>query len=135
MAGRCCAARGLGDFGGLGGGAVIAPEVVVVQRRHVGGDGNDAGAGGIEGDGFDLVAVNAGRLDGLARGGFEGQQVVGVGLRGELWVFALAVQRVLGEGGGDEAALAIDERDAHAQGAEIDSSDYCHGSPKRSLLF
>jgi hypothetical protein len=73
-----------------------------------------------------LVTVNAGRLDGLAGGGIQSQQVVAVRLRGEFGVFALAVQRVLGEGGGDEATLTIDERDAHAQGAEIDSGDYCH---------
>ena len=52
--------RGVGDLGGFVLGAMIAPEVIVVEGRHVGVDGNDGGAGGVDGDGQDLVPDDAG---------------------------------------------------------------------------
>ena len=58
---RCV--RGGGDLGGLLPGAMVAPEVVIVERLEVGVDRDDAGAGGVERDGLDGVAVDAGVVD------------------------------------------------------------------------
>ena len=63
-------------------GAVIAPEIVVIERLHGGVDEDDAGAGGVEGDGFDAAALNAGLSYGVAGGLSEGRHLVGVGLGG-----------------------------------------------------
>jgi hypothetical protein len=60
-------------------------------------------------------------LDGLARGGGKSAHVIGVGLRGVLGVLALAVERIFGDGGSEQAALAVDERDADVQRAKINS--------------
>ena len=47
------AVRGGGDLGGFFPGAMVAPEIVIVERLQVRVDRNDAGAGGVERDGFD----------------------------------------------------------------------------------
>src|SRR5262249_4120508 len=44
---------GIGDLSGFLPGAVVAPEVVVVDGVELGIDRDDGGAGGVEGDGFD----------------------------------------------------------------------------------
>ena len=128
-----------GDLLGLAEGAVIAPEVVVVERLHVGVDGDDAGAGGVEGDGFDLVAGDAGLGEDVAHGGDEGGHLVGVGLGGEVGVFALAMEGVAGGGGAEAAALAVEETYAGTEGSEIDSGDDAHAwfrlIRKRYLAF
>ena len=54
-----------------------------------------------------------------ARGLGQRAHVVFVRLRGEVRIFALAVQRILGDGGREKPALAVDDRDADAEGAEI----------------
>ena len=99
------AMRGVGDLSGFVLRAMIAPEVIVAEGRHVGGDGNDGGAGGVDGD----AATDVGRIDGglgygVASGGGEGAHVVVVGLRGVLGIFPLAVEWVRGGGGGEQAA-------------------------------
>ena len=111
-----------GDLAGFVVGAVVAPEVVVVERLQVGVDGDDAGAGGVERDGGDLVAVDVGFGEDLARGADEGVHLVGVGLRGVVGVFAAAVERVLGGGGAEAAAAAVEQGYADAEGSEVYSS-------------
>ena len=120
------AVRGFGDLGGFAFGAVVAPEIVVVERLQILVDGNDRGAGGVESDGFDLVAGDAGLLERLARGGGQGAHVVVMRLRGVFGIFALAMQRIFGNGGVEQAALAVHDGDADAQGAEIHSGDDRH---------
>ena len=95
---------GLGDLGGFAPGAVVAPEVVIVDGLHVFVDGYDAGAGGVDGQGFDGMAVDVGFGDGGLHGFGEGSHVVGVALGGVVGVFALAVE---GVGGGGEAQAAF----------------------------
>ena len=115
-----------GDFGGFGFGAVIAPQIVFVERNHSGGDGDDGGAGGIESDGGDLVAGDAGILKSLFGGGGEGAHVVFVGLRGELGIFAFTVEGIFGDGGIEDAFFAIHDGDAHAESAKIDAGYHGH---------
>ena len=43
-------------------------------------------------------------------------------------IFAAAVQRIGGRGGADRALLAVDESDANAECAEVDSGDDGHGN-------
>ena len=53
--------------------------------------------------------------------------VVVMRLRGEIRILALAVQRILGDRRRQHAALAVDDRGAHAERAEIDSRHDGHG--------
>ena len=103
-------------------GAVVAPEVVVVEGLEGGVDGDDAGAGGVECYGGDVVAVDVVFGEDLAGGADEGLHLVGVGLCGVVGVFAAAVERVLGGGGADAAAGAVEEGYSDAEGSEVYSS-------------
>ncbi len=126
-----------GDLFGFSEGAVVAPEVVVVERLKVLADGNDAGAGGVEGDGGNIGAVDAGGVENVARGGGEGGHLVGVRLGGVVGIFAAAMQRVGGRGGADGAFAAVNESDANAECAEIDAGNDSHNdeaSSKRLLI-
>ena len=121
---------GAGEFGDLAGlfeGAVVAPEVVVVEGLELGVDGDDGGACGVEGEGDDVFAVDLGVGEDLAGGADEGGHLLGVGLGGEVGVFATAVEGVFGCGGAEASAFAVEQRDAHAEGAEINSSDEGQG--------
>ena len=89
---------GRGDLLGFGFGAMVAPEVVVVERLQVCVDRDDAGAGGIEGDGRNVFPVMPAGFDGVAGGFREGAHVIGVGLGGVVGIFAAAMQRILPEG-------------------------------------
>ena len=109
MASRLCGVRGGGDLGGFAPGAVVAPEVVVVDGVEVRVDRDHAGAGGVERDGLDGVAVDAGVLDGAVRGGGERGHVIGVALGGVVGIFLLAEQRVIGCSGA-ETALGASRR-------------------------
>ena len=108
MAGRLRAVGGGGDFGGFAPGAMVAPEVVIVDGVELGIDGDDGGAGGIERDRFDGVAVDAGGCDGRAGGGGQRGHVVRVALGGVVGIFLLAEERVLGDARAQAAFLAIE---------------------------
>ena len=107
-------------------GAMVAPQVVLVEGLHVRVDGHHARSGRVEGDGFDLLAGNAGRGDCLAGGSGEGAHVVGVRLGGVVGIFALAVQRVFFHRGAQAAALAVHDGDANAQCSEVNSCNDGH---------
>ena len=86
-----------GDLGGFLLCAVIAPQVVVVERSHIRSDWNHAGARGVECDGLNLIAGNPGFLQCLAGGGGQRTHVIVVRLRGVVRIFALAMQRIFGD--------------------------------------
>ena len=67
-------------------------------------DGDHAGAGGVERDGLDGAAVDAGVLDGAVRGGGQRAHVIGVALGGVVGIFLLAEQRVVGCSGAETAS-------------------------------
>jgi hypothetical protein len=116
-----------GNLFGFGLGAMVAPEVVLVEWLEVFVDGDDAGAGGVEGDGDDAFAGHAGLFKNGTSGADEGLHLVVVGLGSEVRIFALAVERILGRCSADGALLAMDESDADTEGSEIDASDDGHG--------
>ena len=120
----------LGDAAGLFVGAVIAPEVVVVERLEVGVDGDDAGAGGVERDGGYVLAVDVALGEDLAGCADECLHLVGVGLRGVVGILALALEWVLGRGCAEAAAFAVEQRDTDAEGSKVDSGyDGHEGAP------
>ena len=125
--------RGAGDLCGLAGGAMIAPEVVLAEGDEVFADGDDAGAGGVERDGFNLAAIDAADFDCLAHGAGEGGHLVVVRLGLELGVGGRTVQRILGDGRAELAAELVEDGDAHAQRAEVNACHYTHGG--FSLLY
>ena len=113
------AVSGFGDLRRLALGAMVAPQVVLAERLHVFADRNHRRAGGIERNGLDLIAADAGFLHRLARGGGQGAHVIFVRLGGVFRIFALAVQRIFGNRGFQQPALAVHDRNAHAQRSEI----------------
>ena len=115
-----------GDFGGFLPRPVVAPQVVVVQRLHLGVHRNHAAAGGIERQGFDRAPVDGGRIHGAVRGLGQGPHVIGVALRGVIGIFLLAEQRVLGRARAQAPPGAIENRDANAESAEIDTGYDAH---------
>ena len=123
-----------GDRGSLLPGAVIAPEVVVVERLEAFVDRDHARPGGIEGDGIDRAAVDAGLGDGAARGIPQGAHVIGVALGGVVGVFLLAEERIFGDAGAEAAAGAIEDGNANAEGAEIDAGYDAQWGPPGDIL-
>ncbi len=116
----------LGDLLGLVLGAMVAPEIVVVQRLHVGADGDDARSCGVEGDSFDGGGIDAGLRDDVAGGAGERVHLVVVGLGGLVWVLAIALEGVLGDGGAEAAMVAVEERHANAEGSKVYTGDDGH---------
>ena len=111
-------------------GAVVAPEIVVVERLHGGVDKEDAGACSVERYACDGAAVDAGLSDYVAGGLGERTHLIGVGLGGLVGILAGPVKRVLGDGGGEAAALVVEQRDANTEGSEIYTSNEAHRSPE-----
>ncbi len=122
-----------GDFGGFLPRPVVAPQVVVVQRLHVGVDRNHSGPGGIERNGFDGVAVDARRFDGQSRGPGQRPHVIGVALGGVIGIFLLAEQRVLGGARAQTPLYAVENGDANAESAEIDTGYDTHENLRKPL--
>jgi hypothetical protein len=56
------AMRDGGDFGGFGLGAMVAPQIIVIERLHIFVDGNDRRPSGVERYGFNFSAGNTGFL-------------------------------------------------------------------------
>ena len=116
----------LGDLAGFFVGAVIAPEVVVVDGLEVRVDGDDAGAGGVECDGGDVPAVDLVLFEDATRGFDERAHLVGVGLGGVVGVVALTGEGIVGGGCAEASADAVEERYTNAEGSEVDSCNGCH---------
>jgi hypothetical protein len=118
--------RGRRDLCCLTLGPMIAPQVVLAERLQVFANCNHGGTGSIDSNGLYLVARDTGFLHGLPSGGGQSAHMVFVRLGGVFGVFALAVQRIFGDGGFQQAALAVNDRDADAQRPEVDSSHNGH---------
>ncbi len=116
-----------GDLFGLGKGAMIAPQVIVVQRFQPLADGNHTGAGSIERDGRNGAAFNASALEHIASSGGKRPHLVRMRLGSKVRIFAAAVERVRGRRGSNRSPLAIDQSNANAESAEINPGDDSHG--------
>ena len=127
--------RFCGDLLGLRKGTMIAPEVILVQRFEALAHRNHAGAGGVERNGRDVAAADAGALEHIAGGGGQGRHLVGMGLGGKVRIFAAAMQRVRGRGGSDRAFFAVNKSDANAQCAEVNAGYDGHGMAPSSKRF
>ena len=106
--------------------AVIAPQVVVVKRRKICSNWNHAGARGVESNRLDAIAAKCLPPSAPPGGRCQRPHVIVVRLRGIVWIFAFSVQRIFGDRRTNQSAVAIDERDADTERAEIDSCDNGH---------
>ena len=118
--------RGRGNFRRLALGAMVAPQVVLVEGLHVFAHGNDRGTRGIEGNGLYLVAGDAGLLHRLAGGGGQRAHVVSVRLGGVFRIFTFAVQGIFGDRGLEQPALTVHDRHADAESTEVYASHNGH---------
>ncbi len=118
--------RHLGDARRLVLGAVVAPEVVVVERLHLVVDRDDGRAGGVEGDGADFLPLDPRRLECAPRGLDERLHVRCVRLRGVVRIVAVALDRILGDAVSDHPLAAVDDRDAHTLRPEVHPGDDPH---------
>src|SRR5262249_17457333 len=109
--------------------AVIAPEIVVVDRIEPVVDRNHAGPSCIQRDGFDRAAVHTSGLDGPACGQRQCIHVVGVALGRVVRIFFLAKQRVVGGGAAKAASFAVEDGDSNAQRSKVYA---CYGAHKAS---
>ena len=92
----------------LGKGAMVAPQVILVQRFQALAHRNHAGAGSVQRNGRNVIPINAGSLERIAGGAGERRHLVCVGLGGKVRVFATAVQRIGGRRSSDRALPAVD---------------------------
>jgi hypothetical protein len=124
--GKLLAVGGCGDFRGFGFGAVITPQIIVIERLEVFAYGDDRGTGGVESNGEDLIGGNSGFADDIARGSRQSAHVFFMRLCGVFGIFAFAMEGVLSHGGGEQTAFAVHERNANAQGSKVHSSNHRH---------
>lgn len=87
--------RGFGNLCSLCLCPVITPEIILVERLKIFADRDHAGAGGIHGQRFHLIAANVCLLRRHARCLGQGAHLIGVRLCRVLGIVALAMQRVL----------------------------------------
>ena len=120
------AMRGVGNLRRFALRAMIAPKVILVQRLHVLVDGNHRRARRIERNRLNLIAANARLLQDFAASRRQRAHVIFMRLRRVLRIFTLAVQRIFGDGRIQQPSLAVHQRNAHAQGSEIDSRNNRH---------
>ena len=102
---------------------MIAPKVVVIERLKVFPNGNYRGTRRVQRDGANLVAGHPGFFHSLSRGRGQRFHVIRMRLRGKLGILPFAMERVLGKGGGQQAAFAIHQRNTHAQSPEVNASN------------
>ena len=114
------------DFGGLLPGAMVAPQVVVVDRLQVRVDGDDARSGGVERDGFDSVPVDRRAADGVVHRLGQRRHVVGVTLGGVVGIVLLAQKRICAGPRAQTAFGAIEDGYADAQRPEVDTGNDTH---------
>ncbi len=115
------------DLLSLGFGPMIAPQVVLVQRLHEIVHRDDAGACGVERDGSNLLPMNSGGFDSGPCRFRQSAHVIRVRLRGEIRIFALAMEWVLGNRSAEAATIAGENGDPHRESAKVDACDDSHG--------
>src|SRR5262249_46660605 len=128
-------ARGGSDFAGLLPRPVVAPEIVIVDGLQIFVHRNYRGPRGIERDRFDGLAIDPRGGDGAAHRLYQRLHVIGVALRSVIRVFFLAKERILAYTRTEASPGAVEDRHAHAQCSEIDSSYDTHGVLKTINLF
>src|ERR1035438_1279709 len=106
--------------------AMIAPEIVFVQRFKALTHRNDTGAGGIKRNSSNRAALDASALQSFSRCRDQCGHLVGMGLGCKIGVFAAAMQRIRYRCGSDRAFFAVDQSDANTECAEVNSGDDCH---------
>jgi len=116
----------VGDLGSLAPGAVIAPEIVIVERMEVFVDRHDARPGCVDGDRLHGGTGDAGGGESLAHCIDERRHVIGMRLCGVVGILTLAVQRVFANARTDAAALTIDDGNTDAQRPVVNSGHDCH---------
>src|ERR1700733_2965954 len=90
--------------------AVIAPEIIIVERRESFANGDYARTGGVECESADVIPVPAGSLQRLPGGERQCFHLICVGLRCEVRIFFFALQWIFRGGKTEAAALAIKQR-------------------------
>ena len=88
-------------------GAMVAPQVVLVERLHLRVYRHYAGAGGVKGDGLDFLAADARFFYRQPCSNCERTHVVGMRLRCIIWVLAATMKRIFRYSGAQTAALAV----------------------------
>ena len=107
-------------------GAMVAPQIVVVERLEILPNGNHRRARGIQRNGENLLARDSGFLQNFTRGRSQRPHVIGVRLRGEFRIVALAMERICGDGRCQQAALTVHQRNADVQSPKINPSNDGH---------
>ena len=82
------------DLGGLLPGAMVAPEVIVVERLQALAHGHDGRPRGVDAEALDGAAVDARRRNRPFHRLRQRGHVVGMTLRGVFRIFLLAMQRI-----------------------------------------
>ena len=116
-----------GNLLGLGKGAMVAPQVILIQRLQPLAHRNHARAGRVERNGRNRAPIHPRSAQRVPRRGRQGCHLVGVGLCGKIRVFAAAVKGIRGRCGSDWAFQAVHKSDANAECAKINTGDNGHG--------
>ena len=129
--------RLLRNLFGLGKGAMIAPEVIIVQRFQALAHRNHARSGRVQRDCCNRVAIHAGALERISGRRRECCHLVLMRLGGKVRVLAPAVQRIGCRRRTDRSLLAVHKSYANAECAKVNPGDDRHGnspSGKRFLI-
>src|SRR5262249_50815198 len=117
----------IGDLGRFAPGAVVAPEIVIVDGIEALIDRNDAGACRVERDGLDRAPLDTRRFKGATRSQRQRVHMVGVALGGVIGIVLLAKERVVCRAAAEAALFTIEDGDSNAQGSEVYA---CYGAHK-----
>jgi hypothetical protein len=109
----------LGDLLGLRFRAMVAPEIVLVERLQVLADHDDAGAGGVDGERRHVLASDARCGKGPARGARQGVHVIGMGLGRMVRIVPPSVERIIGGRQTEWSPAVVNQGDTYAERAEI----------------
>ena len=117
---------GGGDFRGFALGAVVAPQVVVVERFKILAYRNYGRPRGIKRDGYDLIAGDARLRQRRARDGCQRLHVVGMGLRGKVRILRRAMKRIFHRRRFQHSLSAVHYGRADTERSEVYSDDNRH---------
>ena len=114
------------DFRSLGLRAVVAPQIIVVERRHLRIHRHDRRSRRVQRDRFHVFAPYSRFLQSLTRSRSQRAHVIFMRLRREFRVLAFAMQWIFGHRGFQRALLAVHDRNANTQCPEIYASNDRH---------